>query len=67
MPESSQRDTDGHGQSSLTREIWGSSTGEICGRVALLKAPELDGCTQSLVPCNGHSPGAQSTEALESV
>ena len=58
MPKSSQRDTDGHSQSSLTSEIWGSSIGEICGWVALLKAPELDGCTQPLVPWNGHSLGA---------
>ena len=42
MPKSSRRDTDRHSQSSLISEIWGSSVGEICGRVALLKAPELD-------------------------
>lgn len=59
MPKSSRRDTDRHSQSSLTSEIWGSSVGEICGRVALLKAPELDRCTQPLVPRSGHSPGAQ--------
>ena len=59
MPKSSQRDTDGHSQSSLTSEIWGSSIGEICGWVALLRTPELDGCTQPLVPWNGHSLGAQ--------